>query len=80
MNNIDKIIEIIHQLREEGSSFGGMTTQSFTGNPGFSASAEDPVAGTDLLTKFKNKKKKKIIDFRKVPKDYKTWVRSIKNK
>lgn len=52
------------------------------GGGGFTGSSPDqgPTAGFDPLMKFKNKKKSNNIDFRKVPKDYKTWVRSIKNK
>lgn len=52
------------------------------GGGGFTGSspAQGPTAGFDPLMKFKNKNKKNNIDFRKVPKDYKGWVKSIKNK
>lgn len=64
---IDQLISIIRENMVVGS--GG-----FTG----SSPSEGPTAGIDpLLGKFKNKKKSNNIDFRKVPKDYKGWVRSI---
>jgi len=66
--NIDKLISIIRENMVVGS--GG-----FTG----SSPAEGPTAGFDPLMSFKNKKKGSI-DFRKVPKNYKSWVKSLKNK
>jgi hypothetical protein len=66
---IDKIILMIKENMIVGS--GG-----FTG----SSPAEGPTAGFDPLLKFKNKKKGKNIDFRRVPKNYKSWVKSVKNK
>lgn len=77
MTSVDKIIQIIHQLREESMASGGMTTQSSTGNPGFSASAEDPVAGVDAFLG-KRKKKNGTVDFRRIPPNYKKWVTSLK--
>jgi hypothetical protein len=77
MNKIDKVINIIRQIKEE---MGGMATGSSGSSIGFSSSADPkgPVAGYDPLIKFKNKNKDNI-DFRRVPSNYKNWVRSIKN-
>lgn len=66
--NIDKFISLIRENMVVGS--GGFTGES---------PAEGPTAGFDPLLKFKNKKKGNI-DFRKVPKDYKSWVKSLRNK
>lgn len=66
--NIDKLISIIRENMVVGA--GG-----FTG----SSPAEGPTAGFDPLMNFKNKKKGNV-DFRKVPKNYKSWVKSLKNK
>lgn len=68
--NAKKIVSIIKEMmvaNAPGSS-GGVTSSGIT------------ISGFDPLIKFKNKKKSNNIDFRKVPKNYKTWVRSIKNK
>jgi hypothetical protein len=66
--NIDKLISIIRENMVVGG--GG-----FTG----SSPAEGPTAGFDPLLGFRNKKKGNV-DFRRVPKDYKSWVKSLKNK
>lgn len=66
--SIDKLISLIRENMVVGS--GG-----FTG----SSPAEGPTAGFDPLLRFKNKKKG-IVDFRKVPKNYKSWVNNLKNK
>lgn len=65
---IDQIISIIKENMVVGG--GG-----FTG----SSPAQGPTAGFDPLLGFKNKKKGNV-DFRKVPQNYKSWVKSIKNK
>jgi len=65
---IDKMISIIKENMVVGG--GG-----FTG----SSPAQGPTAGFDPLLGFRNKKKGSV-DFRKVPKDYKNWVKSLKNK
>lgn len=65
---IDKIISIIKENMVVGG--GG-----FTG----SSPAQGPTAGFDPLLGFRNKKKGNV-DFRKVPQNYKSWVKSIKNK
>lgn len=77
MDKIDRIINVFRSLKEEMS---GMTTGSSSGSPGFSGSADPkgPVAGYDPLMGFKNKNKKDNVDFRRVPKNYKNWVKSLK--
>ena len=47
-SKINRIIDIIHQLREDGMSAGASTTNSTAGAPGFSAlsPAGGPTAGT----------------------------------
>jgi hypothetical protein len=64
--NIDKLISIIKENMVVGA--GG-----FTG----SSPAEGPTAGFDPLLGFRNRKKGNV-DFRRVPKDYKSWVKSLK--
>lgn len=66
-----KIDQIISLIRENMVVGGG----GFTG----SSPAQGPTAGFDPLMGFKGKKKN-TIDFRRVPQNYKTWVKSIKNK
>jgi hypothetical protein len=58
-----------------------MMVANAPGGSGAYGSNADPLTkgGLDPLLGFRNKKKGNI-DFRKVPKDYKGWVRSIKNK
>ena len=66
---IDKIISIIKEnMVVGGGGFAG------------SSPAQGPTAGFDPLMGFKGKKKKNTIDFRRVPQNYKNWVKSIKNK
>lgn len=79
MDKADKIINIVRNLKEQMAS-GGMTTGSSSGSPGFSGSTDPkgPVAGYDPLMGFKNKNKKDIVDFRRVPLGYKKWVKSLK--
>ena len=54
-----------------------MTTQSTPGAAGFSSNSDPkgPVAGYDPLVKFRGRKGK--TDFRKVPSNYKKWVKSL---
>ena len=75
MDKVDRVIKIIRELKEEM----GMTTGSSGPIAGFSSSTDSkgPVAGYDPLMGFKNKKKN-TIDFRRVPSDYKKWVKSLK--
>lgn len=78
MDKVDRIIKKVRQLREEGMMGGGMmTTKSDTGVAGFSAKAEDPVAGIDNFLG-KRKKKNGRVDFRRIPPSYKKWVISLK--
>jgi hypothetical protein len=63
MEKTDRIIKYIREMMAVGA--GG-----FTG----SADAEGPVAGYDPLIKFQKKGK---TDYRKVPKTYKSWVKSL---
>lgn len=65
---IDKIISIIKENMVVGGGFTG------------SSPAQGPTAGFDPLMGFKSKKKKNTIDYRRVPQNYKTWVKSLKNK
>jgi len=48
-------------------------TGGFTG----SSPAEGPTAGFDPMLCYRNKKKKDTIDYRRVPKPYKAWVRTL---
>lgn len=66
--------KLLNNLRE---MMGGMTTQSTPGSAGFSSKSDSkgPVAGYDPLMKFRGKKGKP--DFRKVPPNYKKWVKSL---
>lgn len=68
--------KLINNLREMMS---GMTTQSTPGAAGFSSKSDSkgPVAGYDPLMKFRGKKGR--TDFRKVPSNYKKWVKSLGN-
>lgn len=63
MEKTDRIIKYIKEMMAVGA--GGFTS---------SASAEGPVAGYDPLIKFQKKGK---TDYRKVPKTYKSWVKSL---
>ena len=67
--------KLINNLRE---MMGGMTTQSTPGASGFSSKsdAKGPVAGYDPLMKFRGRKGK--TDFRKVPSNYRKWVKSLR--
>jgi hypothetical protein len=62
MTKRDRIIELVREMIAVGN--GG-----FTG----SADPEGPVAGYDPLIKFKGKNKK--VDFRKVPKIWRRWIK-----
>jgi len=64
---LDKLISIIRENMVVGA--GG-----FTG----SSPAEGPTAGYDPMLGYRNKKKKDTIDYRRVPKPYKAWVKDIK--
>ena len=63
MEKTDRIIKLIREMMAVGA--GG-----FTG----SSSAEGPTAGYDPLIKFQRRGK---TDYRKVPKTYKKWVKSL---
>lgn len=62
-----RVVQVIKEMMTVGT--GGFTS---SGDP-------KTKAGFDLLVGFKNKKKKDTIDYRRVPKNYKQWVRNIKN-
>lgn len=66
MDKTDRIIQLIREMIAVGA--GG-----FTG----SSSAEGPTAGYDPLMKFQRRGK---TDYRKVPKTYKQWVKSLDSK
>lgn len=70
MKSIDKFIKLV---REQ------MVANAPGGSGGFSGSADPkgPTAGFDPVMKFMKRGK---VDNRKVPKNYKKWVNSIKNK
>lgn len=73
MKKIDRIISLLREmmLANPSGGSGGFTS---SGDPKYSA-------GFDPLIRFKNKNKDKdTIDFRRVPKRYKDWVKSIRNK
>lgn len=63
MDKTDRIIKLIREMIAVGA--GG-----FTG----SSAAEGPTAGYDPLIKFQRRGK---TDYRKVPKTYKKWVKSL---
>jgi hypothetical protein len=63
MDKTDRIIKLIREMIAVGA--GG-----FTG----SSAAEGPTAGYDPLIKFQRRGK---TDYRKVPKTYKQWVKSL---
>lgn len=65
MEKTDRIIKIIREMISVGS--GG-----FTG----SADSSGPVAGYDPLISFTKRDSRKV-DYRKVPKRYKDWVKSL---
>jgi len=66
MDKTDRIIQLIREMIAVGA--GG-----FTG----SSAAEGPTAGYDPLMKFQRRGK---TDYRKVPKTYKQWVKSLDSK
>ena len=66
MDKTDRIIQLIREMIAVGA--GG-----FTG----SSAAEGPTAGYDPLMKFQRRGK---TDYRKVPKTYKQWVKSLDKK
>ena len=66
MDKTDRIIQLIREMIAVGA--GG-----FTG----SSAAEGPTAGYDPLIKFQRRGK---TDYRKVPKTYKQWVKSLDSK
>jgi hypothetical protein len=72
MEKVDRIIQVIREMMVANSP----------GTGGAYTSKGDPttVGGFDPLLKFKNKKENGNIDFRRVPQNYKSWVKSIKNK
>mgnify|MGYP007029087594 CR=1 FL=1 len=63
MDKADRLIKLIREMMAVGA--GG-----FTG----SSPAEGPTAGYDPLIKFQRRGK---TDYRKVPKTYKKWVKSL---
>lgn len=65
--NAKRVVQVIKEMMAVG-------TGGFTG----SSPAEGPTAGYDPMLKFRNKKKKDTIDYRRVPKPYKAWVKDIK--
>lgn len=66
MDKTDRVIQLIREMIAVGA--GG-----FTG----SSAAEGPTAGYDPLIKFQRRGK---TDYRKVPKTYKQWVKSLDSK
>ena len=65
--NAKKVVQYIKEMMAVG-------TGGFTG----SSPAEGPTAGFDPMLGYRNKKKKDTIDYRRVPKPYKAWVKDIK--
>lgn len=72
MRKNDRIIQIIKEMMVGNAPGSG---GGFSG----SSPAEGPTAGFDPLVKFRNKKRKDNIDFRRVPLNYKKWVKNIEN-
>jgi len=70
MNKTDRIIQIIREM---------MVANAAGTQGGFSGSSDPqgPVAGFDPVSKFVRRGK---VDYRKVPKDYKKWIKSLGNK
>ena len=65
--NAKRVVQVIKEMMAVG-------TGGFTG----SSPAEGPTAGFDPMLGYRNKKKKDTIDYRRVPKPYKAWVKVIK--
>ena len=74
MEKIDRIINIVRNLKEE---MAGMTTGSSGETAGFSSKspAEGPTAGFDPL--MGKKKKDGTVDFRRIRSLHKHWVKSL---
>lgn len=70
MKNLDKVISIIKEMMVANSpgTSGGFSSAS---------NAEGPTSGFDPLLQFRKNSK---VDFRRVPKNYKTWVNSLNKK
>lgn len=66
MEKTDRIIKLIREMMAVGA--GGFTSSS---------ESEGPTAGYDPLIKFQRRGK---TDYRKVPKTYKQWVKSLDSK
>jgi len=64
--NAKRVVQVIKEMMAVG-------TGGFTG----SSPAEGPTAGFDPMLCYRNKKKKDTIDYRRVPKPYKAWVRTL---
>lgn len=79
MNKIDRLIEIIRELKEEMSS-GGMTTGSSGNIAGFSSSADPqgPTAGYDPMMGLMKRRTPKIIGKGKYPGARKRWSKGLR--
>lgn len=66
MGKTNRLVKIIREMISVGAD-------GFTG----SSAAEGPTAGYDPLMKFQRRGK---TDYRKVPKTYKQWVKSLDSK
>lgn len=78
MEKIDKVINCFRKLNEEGMVAGSVAANR-VGDGGFTGRADPkgPVAGLDPVMRFVRRKK---VDYRTVPNNYKKWVKNLDKK
>lgn len=70
MKSVDKVISIIKEMMVANPP-------GVSGGFGSASSSEGSTSGFDPLIQFKKNSK---VDFRRVPKNYKKWVKSLNTK
>lgn len=78
MEKIDKVINYFRKLNEDGMMTSSVPVNR-VGDGGFTGRADPkgPVAGRDPVMKFMKRNK---VDYRKVPNNYKKWVKNLEKK
>jgi hypothetical protein len=78
MEKIDKVISCFRKLNEEGMVTASVPVNK-VGDGGFTSRADPkgPVAGLDPVMRFVRRKK---VDYRTVPNNYKKWVKNLDKK
>jgi len=78
MEKIDKVINCFRKLNEDGMMTSSVPVNR-VGDGGFTGRADPkgPVAGRDPVMKFMKRNK---VDYRKVPNNYKKWVKNLEKK